>query len=585
MTDLRYRLAIIIALIVASVWAIWPRAVVRRLETTDNVIRYDTVRQIPIRRGLDLEGGMHLTLEVDESKGVVANKSDAIDRALKVVRTRIDQFGVSEPVVQKAGTDRMVVELPGIQDQQRAYDIVKEAAFLQMQIVDKSQALDKVLPHIDAILKSKGLGVAAAGTTGQTPTNAGVQSLFSNAAGDSAKHTGDSTKSQSVAAAGAARHGRRDSAAKKPAADSTGDSTKRDSSALAALTIGPFSQLIQQGNMPGEFYVTKADVPTITHYLSLPEVQGLIPPGKVIRWSTDTVTIGQRVYQSFYVLDARPIITGEYLVDANPTTDPIEGTKVDFRLSREGGRRFQAETGRHIHDYMAIVLDSVVMGRPPVIESAIGTNGQITMGGKDLQAAQDLALVLRAGALPVPLKVAEVRQIGASLGQDSIVAGVRAGVIAVVLVVLIMLVYYRFSGLLAVGGLALYMLYTMAALASFDAVLTLPGLAGFILSIGIAVDANVLIFERIREELDHGKTPRTAIDEGFRHAMSAIIDSNVSTMITAAVLYQYGTGPVRGFAVTLIAGIMASMVTSIFVVRTFYMIWLTRARSPQAISI
>jgi preprotein translocase subunit SecD len=207
------------------------------------------------------------------------------------------------------------------------------------------------------------------------------------------------------------------------------------------------------------------------------------------------------------------------------------------------------------------------------------------MGGKDLQAAQDLALVLRAGALPVPLKVAEVRQIGPGLGQDSVDAGVRAGIIAVALVVLIMLVYYRFSGMLAVGGLALYLLFTLAVLAGFDAVLTLPGLAGFVLSIGIAVDANVLIFERIREELDHGKTPRTAIDEGFRHAMSAIIDSNVSTILTAAVLYQYGTGPVKGFAVTLIAGILASMVTSIFVVRTFYMIWLARVHSPQTISI
>jgi preprotein translocase subunit SecD len=588
MTDLRYRLAIIIALIAASVWSIWPRPVVRRLETTNNVIRYDTLRRIPIRRGLDLEGGMHLTLEVDESKQAVANKSDAIDRALKVVRTRIDQFGVSEPVVQRVGNDRMVVELPGVQDQQRAYDIVKEAAYLQMEIVDKSQALDKVLPRIDGILKSRGLGVTASNTPGQAaPTNAGVQSLFSNS--DSAKHPGDSAKAHAVAAP-AARRGKHDSAGKKAdsagkKADSASDTAKHDSSALANMTVGPFSQLIQQGQMPGEFYVAKADVPTITHYLSLPEVQGILPPGKVIRWSTDTVTVGQKAYQTFYVLDAHPIITGEYLVDANPRTDPIEGTLVEFRLSREGGRRFQTETGRHINDYMAIVLDSVVMGRPPVIQSAIGTSGQITMGGKDLQAAQDLALVLRAGALPVPLKVAEVRQIGASLGQDSIVAGVRAGVIAVLLVVVIMLVYYRFSGLLAVGGLTLYMLYTMAALASFDAVLTLPGLAGFILSIGIAVDANVLIFERIREELDRGKTPRTAIDEGFRHAMSAIIDSNVTTVLTAAVLYQFGTGPVKGFAVTLIAGILASMITSIFVVRTFYMIWLTRARSPQTISI
>jgi preprotein translocase subunit SecD len=203
------------------------------------------------------------------------------------------------------------------------------------------------------------------------------------------------------------------------------------------------------------------------------------------------------------------------------------------------------------------------------------------MGGKDLQAAQDLALVLRAGSLPVPLKVVEVRQIGASLGQDSIHKGITAGAIAIALVVVIMLGYYRFSGALAVAGLVLYILYTLAALAGFNAVLTLPGLAGFILSIGIAVDANVLIFERIREELNHGKTIRTAIDEGFRHAMSAIVDSNVSTALTAAVLYQYGTGPVRGFAVTLLAGIAASMVTSIFVVRTFYMLWLNRSGEAQ----
>jgi preprotein translocase subunit SecD len=225
------------------------------------------------------------------------------------------------------------------------------------------------------------------------------------------------------------------------------------------------------------------------------------------------------------------------------------------------------------------------MGRPPIIQSAIGTRGQITMGGKDLAAAQDLALVLRAGALPVPLRVAEVRNIGPSLGQDSITKGKRAMIIAVVAVILIMVIYYRFSGVLAVGALALYVLYTLAALAGFDAALTLPGLAGFVLSIGIAVDANVLIFERIREELARGKTVRTSIDEGFRHAMPAIIDSNVSTILTAAVLYQYGTGPVKGFAVTLIAGIAASLVTAIFVVRTFYLVWLNRSRGAQTLSI
>nr|MBA2688807.1 protein translocase subunit SecD [Gemmatimonadaceae bacterium] len=326
-------------------------------------------------------------------------------------------------------------------------------------------------------------------------------------------------------------------------------------------------------------------VATMERYLAYQQVKDILPPGKVLRWSGDTTSLGNKRFRALYVLDALPILTGVDLTDAKPNTSPTEGTIVEFQLNREGGRRFQQQTSRHIKDFMAIVLDQRVMGRPPVIQSAIASRGQITMGGRDLQAAQDLALVLRAGALPVPLKVAEVREIGASLGKDSIDKGITAGIIAIMLVIVIMIGYYRFSGLLAVGGLALYMLFTFAVLASFGAVLTLPGLAGFVLSIGIAVDANVLIFERIREELDHGKSVRLAIDEGFRHAMSAIVDSNVATALTAAVLYQYGTGPVRGFAVTLLAGIAASMLTSIFVVRTLYMIWLSRNNSVQALSI
>jgi preprotein translocase subunit SecD len=186
----------------------------------------------------------------------------------------------------------------------------------------------------------------------------------------------------------------------------------------------------------------------------------------------------------------------------------------------------------------------------------------------------------------VPLKVSEIRNVGPSLGQDSIRAGITAGLIAVVLVMIVMIGYYRFSGMLAVGALALYVLFTLAALAGFDAVLTLPGLAGFVLSIGIAVDANVLVFERIREELDRGHTVRTAIDEGFRHALPAIVDTSISTILTAAVLYQYGTGPVRGFAVTLIAGIVASVFTALFVTKTFYLVWLRRSgATPQTLSI
>jgi preprotein translocase subunit SecD len=284
-------------------------------------------------------------------------------------------------------------------------------------------------------------------------------------------------------------------------------------------------------------------------------------------------------------VDTRPIITGEFLTDAKPGTDPIEGNIVQFTLNTEGGRRFRQETSRHIGDYMAIVLDDRVMGRPPVIQSAIGTRGQITMRGQPLQKTQDLALVLRAGALPVPLKVVESRQIGASLGQDSIRDGINAGILGVALVVFIMVGYYRFSGVLAVAALTLYLLFTLAVLAGFSATLTLPGIAGLVLSVGMAVDANVLIFERIREELVRGKTVRASIDEGFKHALPAIIDSNVSTILTALVLYQFGTGPVKGFAVTLIAGICASMVSAIFVVRVFYNIWLQRSHRPQTLSI
>lgn len=557
---LKYRILLIIGLVIASAAALFPRTVKERVKGPNGFV-YDTVRRVPLKRGLDLQGGMHLALEVDESKGKVANKSDALDRALKVVRTRIDQFGVSEPLVQKSGNDRIIVELPGIDDPERAQEVVQKSAFLQFQITDKTGALEKALPRLDAAVRTMGTASPSLEPSDSAiaPTNAAA-GLFTQ---DTAART------------------RADSAKAAPART---DSAKTDT-ATVAPTAGAFSKLIQQGQMPGEYFVAEADLPTLESYLSNPEVQDALPPGKVIRFGSDSAQIATRMYRTMYVLDARAIITGENLVDANPNTSPTEGTIVEFQFNNEGGRKFRNETSKHIKDFMAIVLDDRVMGRPPVIQSAIGSRGQITMGGRDLQAASDLALVLRAGSLPTPLKIAEVRQIGASLGQDSVSKGITAGIIAIALVILIMIVYYRFSGFLAVLGLVLYVLFTLASLAGFGAVLTLPGLAGFVLSIGIAVDANVLIFERIREELGHGKTVRTAVDEGFRHAMTAIVDSNVSTALTAAVLYQYGTGPVRGFAVTLLAGIAASMVTSIFVVRTFYIIWLNRSQSTQALSI
>lgn len=280
------------------------------------------------------------------------------------------------------------------------------------------------------------------------------------------------------------------------------------------------------------------------------------------------------------------MVTGANLVDARAELDPLtNGPQVSFELDRAGGRKFGDGTGRHVGDFMAILLDGRVQGRPPVIQSRIERNGRIMLGGKTLQEAQDLALTLKAGALPIPLKIVEQGEVGASLGRDSIRDGVKAGVIGTFLVVIIMISYYRFAGVLAVCALAVYVLLVLGGLAAFGATLTLPGLAGIVVSIGLAVDANVLIFERIREELALGKTVRLSVDEGFRRAMNAIVDSNVCAVVTALLLYQFGTGPVQGFAVTLILGTLASMITAIFVTRTLFMLWLQRRPAMTTVSI
>ena len=542
MSNLKPRLLLIAAMIVASVWALFPRTVVERVKNSDGVFVQDTVRRVPLKRGLDLQGGMHLMLEIDQSRQQVADVSDALDRALKVVRTRIDEFGVAEPVVQKVGTDRIVVELPGIEDRARAEEVVKRAAFLRFQITDKTQALERAVPQLDGIVRRQGLAASVSSVGADTARTSTLGNLLQGL----------------------------DSAGAPDTVNAAGD--------------GPFRRALSAGQMPGQYLIAKADYPLIRALLEHPAIRDALPPGKNVRWGVDTILLGAQVYHTLYALDARAIIDGTYLTNATPNQDPIEGAKVDFQFNNEGGRRFRTETAKHIGDNMAIVLDDRVMSAP-VIQSAIGARGQITMGGRDLQAAQDLALVLRAGALPVPLKVVESRTIGASLGADAIRQGLFSGALGIALVIVIMVGYYRFSGFLAVCGLAFYVLVTLAILATFDATLTLPGLAGFVLSIGMAVDANFLIFERIREELDTGRTVRVAIDDGFNHAWSAIVDTHVTTGLTAAILYQFGTGPVRGFAVALLAGLFASLISAIFVVRTLFLLWLSRQKTAPTLSI
>src|SRR5690349_17822793 len=322
MSNLKYRVLLIVALLAAAGWSLYPRKTIERVKRGDHFV-LDTVTRVPLKRGLDLQGGMHLALEIDPSKGTIANPSEALDRAIKVVRTRIDEFGVSEPVVQKSGDDQIIVELPGIDDEQRAMGVVQKNAFLEFQITDKSGAMEKVLPRFDALVKESGIAGAAAATTPGDTSKKGLQQLFTPG---------------------------KDSTAKNGA-----DSTTKDS--LALTTGGAFSKLIQQGQFPGEYFVAESDVPTVQRYLDLPTIKAAIPPGKVLRWGGETQTLGASQYRPIYMLDARPIITGEYLTDAKPSQVPIDGTVVEFTLNNEGGRRFRAETAKHIQDYMAIVLD------------------------------------------------------------------------------------------------------------------------------------------------------------------------------------------------------------------------------------
>ena len=539
MGKIRQRLYVIGALVVLSIISLVPRNTRQRvIDPGTGRMKDTTVRRLPINLGLDLQGGIHLALEVDESKGPVPDCADAIQRAEKVVRTRIDEFGTTEPVVQIQGRCRLIVELAGEKDPARAKGVIQRTAFLEFRITDMRNTFKDALPAIDAALRR-------AGIKSRTTAPSAVSQLFG----------GDTTKAE------------RDSAAD-------------------ANAPGVLSSLLFQGQLPGEFLVPEEQWPLVDSLVQRPDVRAAMPRGIELRWGAQSESRGARAYRALYAVESRPIITGEELIKANARRDQVTNQSiVTFQLSNRGGRKFAQETARHIQDYMAIILDGRVQGQPPVIRSQIGRNGQIELGTKPLQEASDLALVLRAGALPAPLSIVEERTIGPSLGADSITDGIRAGVVGVLLVIIIMIGYYRVSGALAVAALTIYCLFTLAGLAAFGFTLTLPGLAGFVLSIGIAVDANVLIFERIREELVHGKSLRLAVDDGFLHAMNAIVDSNVSTMLTAGILYLVGTGPVQGFAITLIIGILASMISAIFVVKTLFLIWLHRRPDMVTLSI
>ncbi len=388
--------------------------------------------RLQVNLGLDLQGGSHIVLEARQTPEVPVTR-EAVDAALEVIRRRIDQLGVVEPTIQREGERRIIVELPGIEDPQRALRVIGQTALLEF-------------------------------------VNTGSQSLPEGA-------------------------------------------TWNEAGTVVTLP-GPEKRTIP---LKKEVVVTGAD---------LADARAAFEQGQV---STGA-----------------PIVT--------------------FQFKGPGAKKFEEFTGSHIGQYLTIVLDNRVISSPVIQSRITGGSGQIS-GRFTLEEARELAVLLRAGALPVPVEVVERRTVGPSLGRDSLNLSLRAGTIAVALIIIFMIALYRLPGVLANTALLLYALFLFAALAALRATMTLPGIAAFIISVGMAIDANVLIFERIREELRAGKTLRAGIQSGWERAWSAILDSNVTTLVGAAVLFVLGTGPIKGFATTLFIGVLISMFTAIVITR------------------
>ena len=395
-----------------------------------------------LKLGLDIQGGLQMNMEVDQDKmtGKTAQEiSDSADRALEILRNRVDGLGVTEPVLEREGVSGIVIQLPGLTDIKRARDILLSTAQLQFRLVSDRYRISDYL----------------------------------------------------------------------------GKDGKVDESKLP----------------PGITYL----------------------PGK-----EDAGYLCEKI-----------LLTGENLTDAHVETDPVGRPYISFKFNPEGGKLFGIITGDNVGRLLAIVLDDRVYSAPRIQTRIPGGSGQITGSFTDQDAA-DLALILRAGALPAPLKVTSQFVVGPTLGADSVKKGTMAALYGLVLVLLFMGLYYRWSGWIANAGLLMNMIYLMGLLAALKVTITLPGIAGIILTLGLSVDSNVLIFERIREELRAGKTVRAAIDSGYKRALEAIIDTHVTTLISAAFLFQFGTGPVKGFAVNLSLGVALSLFTAVVITKMIF---------------
>ena len=488
-----------------------------------------------LKLGLDLQGGMHLVLEVDTEGLPSETAENAVKSAQQIITNRIDQFGVAEPTIQKIGSKRILVQLPGLRDAGRAKELIGKTALLEFQLVAKTEDIRNAVEAIDEYLKSNYDKYAYLKTLEDEKSTAVEEALFESGEADSL-------------------------------ADSTAAAIEETShDHLFSSLVAVYGQRL---------IVRPENLDMFRKVINLPEIKEVMPEGVVIllgKVDKDNIQGARPVYFLYDTVE----LTGTHLKTADVRIgqgmDPKIANKpyVSLQFDNEGSKIFANVTGSHINEQLAIVLDDIVHSAPVINDKIRDGNAMIT-GIGEMEEAKDLAIVLNAGNLPAPVNIVEERTVGPTLGSDSIKAGFKAAIIGLVLVMLFMMIYYKLSGVIANIALIGNVLIILAVLTMLNASLTMPGIAGIILTIGMAVDANVLIFERIREELRAGKTVRTAIDNGYKRAVITIADANITTLITAIVLYQFGTGPIRGFAVTLSIGILASMFTAIVLTKAIF---------------
>jgi preprotein translocase subunit SecD len=474
-----------------------------------------------IHLGLDLKGGMHLVLEVQTQRAVESH----LERMIEDIKYSLRKAKIRYQTLKRSGSDR--IELTLIRDEDRkTVEKMVEKDFSDLAV--KPGSFSNIDFKLELILSQK------------------AQQHIKKMAVDQAVETITNRIDQfGVAEPDIRPQGRDRILVQLPGIKDP----KRAIDIIGKTALLEF-KLVDEDN-------------------SLEEaLKGNIPPGDEILYQIKGEAGSQRKIP--FLLKKRAVITGEYLTDARVQIDSrYNEPYVSLSFDSRGARLFGQITGANIKKRLAIVLDDVVNSAPVIQDKITGGRAQIT-GRFTMEESRDLAIVLRAGALPAPVKIIEERTVGPSLGKDSITKGLQSMIIGGIVVILFMAFYYKFAGLLADLALLLNILFIAAGLAFFGATLTLPGIAGIILIIGMAIDANVLIFERIREELRLGKTPRAAVDSGYSKALVTILDANITTLIAALVLFQFGTGPVKGFAVTLSIGIIASLFTAIFITRVIF---------------